>query len=331
MPAPTSRPTTAPTAPPTEMKMCPSPRDDYEKDATFDPVDMDTALVGKLVPNVSACQAMCAQTKRCFHFSYWSPSLDTPGQCHLQDIFALRSKSRFGFWAGPKKSWCQYRPEKRARLVQLVGPKGLAFDGMGEQTYVWEDFRCMVMGGAYEPSFVSRVMPKRTTNTRMGGAVLDCQEWCRNTTGCMYFSIEYPSRSCSLAGPNAKLHFPISKTVSGPSSCDGAPRVTPNCSCPDDEEPAGSVISDVEILGAPVPEQIDQNTEFLPAVATWTLASGALLAGVYVARFYVGAHAGRARPPESRKMSIEALHMMSIDGDHGSHVYSAVSTVERDP
>lgn len=323
--------------------MCPDPRNDYEKDTAFDPVDMDTALVAKPVPNVSACQAVCAQNKRCFHFSYYSTSLDTPGQCHLQDIFALRQKARFGFWAGPKMSWCQYPPKHRARLVRLVGPEGLSFDGMGENTYVWEDFRCMVMGGGYQPSFVSRIMPKRTTNKRTGGSVLDCQEWCRNTTGCVYFSIEYPSRTCSLAGPAAKLRFPISKTVSGPPSCDGAPRVTPNCSCPDNEEvtttmvemastemgttdqrPADSVVSDAELLGAPVSEQIGEKTDWLPATATWTLALGALLAGVNVARFFVGAHVGRARPPELRMMS-------AVDGDRGGYVYRAVSTAERDP
>ncbi|CAK0858393.1 unnamed protein product [Prorocentrum cordatum] len=341
--------------------MCPGTRDDYEKDTTFDPVDMDSALVARQVPNISACQALCEETKHCFHFSFWSPSMDTPGQCHLQDIFALRQTTRFGFWSGPKKSWCSYSAGFRSRAVQLVGPKGLAFDGMGNKTYVLEEYRCMVMGGAYQPPMVSRIMPERPSDARYGGSALDCQEWCRNTTGCMYFSIEYPSKACSLAGPNAKLQFPIFKTVSGPVTCEGTPRIKPNCTCPDDEaaatstveaeaanttiteaegdasiqnastnstathvlEPPVPVVSDVELLGVPVLKQIGETTKSLPAVATWTLAFGAVLAGVQGVRFVVGAHVGRGRLLGSRSMS--------IDSDHAGYLYNALSTTEPAP
>merc|ERR1740121_2481884 len=143
---------------------------------------------------------------------------------------------------------------------------------MGNDTYVPEEFRCMVMGGSYEPPFVSRIMPKGVSNrsgaAKYGGAVLDCQDWCRNTTGCVHFSIQYPSRTCSLADSRAKLQFPISKTVSGPVSCEGEPRVKPNCTCPDDEdgnasqedgnvsrEPSDSVVNNVELMDFPVLEQ----------------------------------------------------------------------------
>jgi len=316
--------------------MCPGAEDDYEKDTTFDPVDMDTALISRMMPNISACQALCASTAHCFHFSLWGLGPDQPGQCHMQDIFALRS-------------WCQLSKRYRGKAVQLRGPKGLSFDGMGENTYVPEEFRCMVMGGSYEPPFVSRIIPKRTGLKVYGGSVLDCQEWCQNTTGCVHFSIQYPSRACSLAGPSAKLLFPFSKTVSGPLSCEGEPRVKPNCTCPDDEDdnvsqedgnasqeddnaslqPSGSVVNNAELLGAPVLEQVGEKTRSLPTVATCALALGALLAGVNVARFFLGAQVGRARPPGSRIMSAEGDSEGYVCRE--GYVYNALSTVERGP
>ena len=49
-----------------------------------------------------------------------------------------------------------------------------------------QDFRCMIMGGSYEPTFASRTMPKTKCPKNAsgqekarcyGGEVLDCQEF----------------------------------------------------------------------------------------------------------------------------------------------------------
>jgi len=206
--------------------------DEFEADVTYEPLNMDHAPVPQLVDNITECQKRCRNTFRCTHFSFWHPGSETglPGHCHLQDLYAVRQTHRFGFTSGPPRSWCDLRGSGDGQWVAMVGEGGSAPGSVGKSTYLPEEFRCMALGSRREPTMgLARFFtgnPKR-----LGQSVLDCQRWCNETHGCAYFSIEFPSRLCTLSPEGARLMFPVFKQVSGPPDCGGFPIHRPNCTC----------------------------------------------------------------------------------------------------
>lgn len=61
----------------------------------YGPLDMPGESL-TLTKNVAECQARCANSSVCTHFSYWEPY----GHCHLQDNHALRGETA-SFISGP--------------------------------------------------------------------------------------------------------------------------------------------------------------------------------------------------------------------------------------
>jgi len=82
--------TTAPVADAITLNSC------FEKEVAWEPLD-GIGVMLKVVESARECQALCAATPSCAHFSYWTPLRN----CHLQGPGAYRISKQVFFVAGP--------------------------------------------------------------------------------------------------------------------------------------------------------------------------------------------------------------------------------------
>merc|ERR1712146_882650 len=90
----------------------------------------------QVVGNVSSCQALCARTDGCLHFSYWLSFR----HCHLQDASAIREEGQMSWVSGP--SSCA--PARVLVDGQLHNASVLALDS--DREYASRDSASLVFG-----------------------------------------------------------------------------------------------------------------------------------------------------------------------------------------
>ncbi|CAK0857542.1 unnamed protein product, partial [Prorocentrum cordatum] len=185
--------------------------DCWEKHITYEPLDMKDGAGAINVTREAtplACQQRCEQTSECMHFAYWVPQ----GDCHLQDVFAIRNTNRIGFVSGPQRC---YRDDEDALSH---GMARLRSKGVGDYTFVPVEFSCLEVSTMYNG--FRNVQPTSFNVTPADQdplqAMSRCQQLCRDTEGCAHFTIGAPGLQCALAGAKAPSVFPIFRHVSGP-------------------------------------------------------------------------------------------------------------------
>lgn len=90
-----------------------------EHGISYLPLDMDGTFP-KVVKDVSRCQARCAETRGCAHYSYWTPAR----HCHIQAAGAARLKGQLLFVAGPPR--CPGQPPAAGAQELVEVPFGAA-------------------------------------------------------------------------------------------------------------------------------------------------------------------------------------------------------------
>mmetsp|Transcript_11491 Transcript_11491/g.36664 ORF Transcript_11491/g.36664 Transcript_11491/m.36664 type:complete len:2044 (-) Transcript_11491:356-6487(-) len=158
-------------------------------DVTYEPLDMPGQGSTKEI-TIAACQSRCAQTRGCATWAYWLEG----GMCHLQNAFAYRTTSRFGFISGP--AGCNTNQESLL-LLEIELKKQVCFEI--DTSYVRLD-----MAG--------------TTPSRVN-FVLDCQQRCRDHCGCVHFTFNSLSGTCHLADASSNAVPNMEYYVAGPPVC----------------------------------------------------------------------------------------------------------------
>lgn len=188
------------------------------KDLTaWEPIDMigkDHGLMLTTQPNASECQKRCANLTRCRHWSYW----ELGKHCHVEGIAAIRTPARLGFVSGsmPCKEMYSKMPDNGERF------------GVGNDTWLPKllDVKCLEIGAMHMPFFklhqikVDKEIPEEFVEII---AVRKCKNLCRDTSGCEYFNINFPGKTCSLARASAYRLHPIFAMISGSANCWAAP------------------------------------------------------------------------------------------------------------
>ncbi|CAK0849483.1 unnamed protein product, partial [Prorocentrum cordatum] len=204
----------------------------FEEGVAYEPLGMPSRPSPQRAGGAAECRRICLEEALCAYFSFersGSPA-DGGGSCHLHDALAVRRPGRAGFTAGPRQTWCELSDEVRKRWVRANASAGGAGGPAEGLAFVPPAYRCMVIGGSYSATLVSKVIDEAGPRTDPTG-ILRCQQWCADTPGCAFFSLEVRNRSCWLHQSSAKLMFPTFGRVGGPASCDGVPLSRPSCSC----------------------------------------------------------------------------------------------------
>jgi len=183
-----------------------------EDEVTYEPMDMDGQLP-TLEANVKECRKRCRKIRNCTHFSFYY--LTIPGSCHVQSIFGIRQTARVGFISGPPRCFLR-RDHGRHGLVRLKQPD------VGYRTFVPKNFSCLKMGRAYVPAIYSEFLTKDRGYVNGRKAVAGCRRKCLSYPGCEYYTVEFPTRLCSLSPASATELSPIFKHIAGPKFCTDA-------------------------------------------------------------------------------------------------------------
>jgi len=159
---------------------------------TYEPLDMMGYPV-TLEDGVASCQARCAQTPGCAHYSFWEPG----GQCHVHSAAAKQHKHQSMFFSGPPTCDASSRDE-----LELLS------DTMKERI-------CYKEKVAYTP-----------LDSAAHGAVAavlstpsKCQERCAATSWCAHFTYSILDSMCHLADKDATQISDVLNSVAGPQSC----------------------------------------------------------------------------------------------------------------
>lgn len=136
--------------------------------------------------DAASCQKRCNDLMGCSYFSYLHPH----GECHLADGSATRQDNFPGFIAGPT-SCSEDTPTLHLDCIEPF-----------------------VLYLPYWPSR-SRVLDSLIS---VPSAFYECQQNCIAVTDCAYFSVDFLTRLCTLAGSAAHKNHSDS-AVSGPAIC----------------------------------------------------------------------------------------------------------------
>ena len=153
----------------------------------FEPLD----LVGSqmtLEVTIAACQARCAKTVGCAHFSYWEPQR----HCHLQGVLAERVEG--SLWR--------------------AGPPGCSESRMSEATRRITDrmSTCYHRHATYQSQdWVAAPVAV--------ASIGHCQQLCQEVAGCAHFAYMTASGMCYFARNGAEHLEPVPFTVAGPRHC----------------------------------------------------------------------------------------------------------------
>lgn len=221
----------------------------------FESIDYrPTDMPGKsrtVQPSTFACQALCASTPGCAHFTWYADQ-----GCHLKDETAVRIAGSAGALSGPtacKVSCAEegivYEPLDMPGQNQTTGVHWAAdcqarcAGTLGCAHFAWlPDGRCHLQDAAatkmyvaatlvgvvagppvceagchetdirYEPLDMQDQAPSMESSARL------CQARCNNTEGCTHFSYS-PSGRCHLQDVYAKTRAFVVGYTSGPRSC----------------------------------------------------------------------------------------------------------------
>lgn len=172
-----------------------------EEGVAWEPLNMEGTQT-TLETDAWACQRKCLRTKECYHFTFE----ETHRECHLQDVNASR-QLQDGYTSGAFQCW--------SKIKATVQAKGEASSGDAEKSYLPHRFRCLEVGVSWEPALK---MPKVSRGTE-ADAIMECQDLCAMTKGCLRFTAALDRESCYLAERGSRPLPAPSNSVSGPPFC----------------------------------------------------------------------------------------------------------------
>ncbi|CAJ1336035.1 unnamed protein product [Effrenium voratum] len=178
-----------------------------EKSVSFAPLDMPGTTMS--ISSLQQCQDRCAKQKGCLHFSFLEPPAGVvKGSCHLSGFSAAPQVNSLGWISGPPTCWNE------------VKDKGLLID-KGHTTYVPISFACMTWGSSFSPALDGAYATLEAKDfPSEEDATLECQKRCHQRKECTHFTVQFPYRSCILAGSSANVLSGIVGAISGPARCD---------------------------------------------------------------------------------------------------------------
>eukprot|EP00445_Apocalathium_hangoei_P008439 CAMPEP_0203867604 /NCGR_PEP_ID=MMETSP0359-20131031/16619_1 /ASSEMBLY_ACC=CAM_ASM_000338 /TAXON_ID=268821 /ORGANISM="Scrippsiella Hangoei, Strain SHTV-5" /LENGTH=454 /DNA_ID=CAMNT_0050785881 /DNA_START=1 /DNA_END=1365 /DNA_ORIENTATION=- len=169
-----------------------------DSDRSWEQIDM-LGSMPQAEDDAWACQARCASTQGCFHFSYHKFTK----LCHLQDAFAVsRTTGQEGYISGPFRCPSYLDSGK--------------FTKVDENSYLPKRFECMRPGAVWSPDMT---LPRILDGDRE--QVLEsCKGLCDGTDGCKHFTVVFPA-TCHLIGADAKFAAGVANVMSGSASAVG--------------------------------------------------------------------------------------------------------------
>jgi len=176
-----------------------------EEEVSFQPLDMPN--VPMTLTTLEGCRKNCAEQDGCMHFSFLQTIGVQQGSCHLAGFSALAQVHSPSWVSGPPHCWTD------------IEDKSLLID-KGHNTYVPVSFACMKWGSSFGPALDGNVIILAAQDyPKEEDTVLECQKRCKAKDRCQHFTVQFPLRTCTLAGSGAAVLDGIAGAISGPPKC----------------------------------------------------------------------------------------------------------------
>jgi len=161
-----------------------------QRGAAYSPDMLGTSIT--METGIWECQLRCDRVIGCAHFSYWTIG----GYCHIQDDKASLVRNL---------------------LPQVIaGPAKCGTDGNSDDKVEEE---CFELATAYFPTLAGHSHDfGEQSGLSETGVMRQCHRHCAQVADCAHFVVQFPERTCNLAGASARRLVRY-QSVSGPRSC----------------------------------------------------------------------------------------------------------------
>mmetsp|Transcript_63609 Transcript_63609/g.207509 ORF Transcript_63609/g.207509 Transcript_63609/m.207509 type:complete len:770 (-) Transcript_63609:205-2514(-) len=147
---------------------------------------------GSMEPDLAACQARCASTSGCAHFSFWLIG----GACQVHNAAAVERADQPSVYSGPPT--CDETGKRELELLSDMMRERVCFD----QNFI----------------FLPLDSPAHGSLPSMASTPSECQQQCALELWCMHFTYSVGDSMCHLADSDATKVSGLS-SVTGPQVC----------------------------------------------------------------------------------------------------------------